>query len=69
MYRAVEDPLAVHLPFPPEGKSIESQGGAAVGKYRLCGGESLIINEATFHRIYFALHLLGAWGHGLILMA
>ena len=59
MDRAVKEPLDVYLTFSPEGESIQAQGGADVGKDRLCGGESFIINETTFYGIYFAFHLLG----------
>jgi len=59
VHRAVEEPLDVHLPFPPEGESIESQGGADMGKDRLCGRESFVIDETTFYGVDLPLHLLG----------
>ena len=59
MDRAVEEPLDVHLPFPSEGESVESQGGADVGKDRLRGGESFVVDETTFHGIDLPFHLLG----------
>ncbi len=70
MYRAVEEPLDVHLPFASESKSIESEGGTDVGKDRLHGREPFIIDETTLHGIYFAFHLLGealgeVWGTSL----
>ena len=59
MHRAVEEPLDIHLPFSPEGESIEPQGRADMGKDRLCGGEPLVVNETTFRRIDLPLHFLG----------
>ena len=59
MDRAVEEPLDIHLPFASEGESIESEGGTDVGKDRLCGRESSVIDKTTFYGIYFAFHLLG----------
>ena len=70
MYRAVEEPLDIHLPFASEGESIEAEGGADVGKDRLRGWESLIIDETTFYGVDLPFHLLGealgeGWGTSL----
>jgi hypothetical protein len=70
MDRAVEEPLDIHLPFAPESKSIEPQGGADVGKDRFRGSQSFVIDETTFHRIDLPFHLLGkalgeGWGTSL----
>jgi hypothetical protein len=59
VYRAVEKPLDVHLSLSSEGKPIEPQGRANIGKYGLCRGESSVIDKTTREGVYLLFHLLG----------
>ena len=59
MYCAIEQPLDVHLPFSSQGKSIQSQGGADICKYRLHGSKPSVIDETALYRVYLPFHFLG----------
>jgi len=56
--RAVEEPLDVHLLLSSEGESIESQGGADIGKDRLCRSEPSVIDKTSLHGVDLLFHLL-----------
>jgi hypothetical protein len=57
MHRAIEQPLDVYLPLSSKSKSIQSEGGADMSKYRLYNGEPSAIDKTTLYGIYFVLHL------------
>jgi len=59
VHRAVEEPLDVHLVFSSEGKPIESQGRANIGKYGLYGGKPSVVDETACEGVYLLFHLLG----------
>jgi hypothetical protein len=59
VYRAVEEPLDIHLPFASEGESVQAEGGTDIGKDRFRGRESFIIDETTLYGVDLPFHLLG----------
>src|SRR5574337_1233437 len=58
VYDTLEDPLRVHLPSPPERKSVQPQGRADIGKDRFGRLKPSVVKKPPSNRIDLPLHLL-----------
>ena len=58
MHNTVKEPLGIHLAFPSQGESVQSQYGIDMGEGRLRYPKSPVVKKSALYRIYLLPHLL-----------